>query len=198
MDDKRIRRFYMKKILVLLFVVMGLCAKSYKIDKTIKCTYVNVLGQPTKAETYIYVSDETLDIYVRSSIYVDCLKLDKENRIMLLRVIYTYKEWCKIATQDKDKLANEITKDKICFYWKYLNNNDWTCIDPLTVSYNVFSQNTSRHQLVLVFNGSDFRQDIPVLYMEYDDVLELEKILDEDYIIEQLKELKHKEDKIYK
>lgn len=177
----------MKKILVLFIIIISLYAEEYLIDETVNMSYVNTLDMLVKAETYIYLDSRNFNLYIQESIYKNCLSMNRENRDVLQKAIEKYKEWNKIAIQNKKLVNKEITRDKIQLHWAYQTSKNWNhCF--IEVAYYMFSQTETEHQFLIVLGLTENRTDIPVFYMNHDEVEELESMLKEDFIIQKIYE----------
>ena len=118
-------------------------------------------------------------------IYTYTLDLTIQDRENILLSISKYKEWQEIAISNKVEVEKDINNFKISrIYWGTPNNFDKIMNKP-EITLRIFSQNIERHQLVITsekLKSEYSTDDLPIIYLEYDEVIKLEKILSEENI----------------
>jgi hypothetical protein len=179
---------------IIIIITLFICnifhgLESYKIKEKLICKQINILNQVEKVENYIYLNQETIDIYIQVSLYRDCIKLNKTDRSIILEAIKKYKKWHQIAISNKKTLIREIDKVRVNYFWSYINQNEWYNVEDYVISCNFFSQTEIRHQFVIDFSITNNRDDTPVLYFDYEDIESLEYILSDVFINKKLKEI---------
>lgn len=137
-------------------------------------------------------------------IYTYTLDLTIQDRENILLSISKYKEWQEIAISNKVEVEKNINIFKISrIYWGTPNNFD-KVMDRPEIMLEILSQNIERHQLVIKsekLKSGYSNDDLPIIYLDYNEVIKLEKILSEESISNSIvKEVKKtsKEDELFK
>lgn len=136
----------------------------------------------------------TLDLIYNNNSYIYFITLSDKERKLLLNAIDKYKQWNKIAIDNKaeaDKMIDSF--DITSIFWRLQNQNSGYMGTDIGMHIKFFSQTKDRHQFVIYFDEakSDKNQfitvSVPTLYLDNKEILKLEKLLQNSHINKTLK-----------
>jgi len=130
-----------------------------------------------------------------------------DDEIKLLRdAISKYKIWRETAIKNEIELQKEINEFEVDnIFWAMKDSTGYKMTNP-SIALIFLSQNTNRHQLVIVAqnlksdNDIDITQTLPKIYLDYEEVIKLENLLNEENINSTMEEkikAKQKEDCLF-
>jgi len=205
----------MKKIIIIMFVFIANffifsqddtpTVKAEKFEYWLKegcpaLIYNDILKGFNDSKITIYIKlnqgfakKNSLEFYFNDFVNRNSIEINLEKKNEILDIINKYKEWNDQAIKENVKIEKEINKMKIVeISWKYLSSEDWYGSGRNDIFFKFFSQNTKHHQLLIIFPkvksyNNEFITNRPeTLYLDYNNVLILEKLLSDDYINAQL------------
>ena len=187
---------------ILFFAVMVIhCGFLFADEHVIfkgKCGEYNDVWKTMNDQDYqIRYDDEEEVFYFVSSDWISTswIYLTRNNLAKLRTIFEKYFEWETTAVQNKVKLEKEIPDSKITqrVTWKW--GDDWYSATGLVISFTFFSQNETRHQLVLSTNkvsSSNMFIDFNIegFYFEKDQVRAFYNAISESNITKELETIK--------
>ncbi len=184
----------MKKLIKIMFVLLLIVTPLYS-QKEVALTRINARYYNSLSET---VSEFKLQINgvqrkgeTFAFVYFSPTKLryaaifTQEKRVKLLAALKKYKEWQKIAIDNKVEHIKNIVSFPISGVIEF--NSNTVAYDPdLTIRFA--SNSITDHFLVFIFHetttGNKFAKMIPsAFFLDYESVLLLEKLLQENYFV---------------
>ena len=189
----------MNKLIAIIAVALSLITPSivsakdtemrFLMEEDITGLFINSLNRFDEKLVYFIVDIKkkytNVEMRYEDWIHTYTLDLTIQDRENILLSISKYKEWQEIAISNKVEVEKNINNFKISrIYWGTSNNFDKIMNKP-EITLRIFSQNIERHQLVITsekLKSEYFTDDLPIIYLEYDEVIKLEKILSEENI----------------
>ena len=189
----------MNKLIAIIAVALSLITPSivsakdtemrFLMEEDITGLFINSLNRFDEKLVYFIVDIKkkytNVEIRYEDWIHTYTLDLTIQDRENILLSISKYKEWQEIAISNKVEVEKNINNFKISrIYWGTSNNFDKIMNKP-EITLRIFSQNIERHQLVIISEkliSGYSTNDLPTIYLEYDEVIKLEKILSEENI----------------
>ena len=189
----------MNKLIAIIAVALSLITPSivsakdtemrFLMEEDITGLFINSLNRFDEKLVYFIVDIKkkytNVEIRYEDWIHTYTLDLTIQDRENILLSISKYKEWQEIAISNKVEVEKNINNFKISrIYWGTSNNFDKIMNKP-EITLRFFSQNIERHQLVITsekLKSEYSTDDLPIIYLEYDEVIKLEKILSEENI----------------
>ena len=189
----------MNKFLTIIAIALSLITPSivsakdteirFVMEEDITGLFINSLNRTDEKLVYFIVDVKkkytNIEMRYEDWIYTYTLDLTIQDRENILLSISKYKEWQEIAISNKVEVEKDINNFKISrIYWGTPNNFDKIMNKP-EITLRIFSQNIERHQLVIISEkliSGYSTDDLPTIYLEYDEVIKLEKILSEENI----------------
>ena len=189
----------MNKLIAIIAVALSLITPSivsakdtemrFLMEEDITGLFINSLNRFDEKLVYFIVDIKkkytNVEIRYEDWIHTYTLDLTIQDRENILLSISKYKEWQEIAISNKVEVEKNINNFKISrIYWGTSNNFDKIMNKP-EITLRIFSQNIERHQLVITsekLKSEYSTDDLPIIYLEYDEVIKLEKILSEENI----------------
>ena len=189
----------MNKLIAIIAVALSLITPSivsakdtemrFLMEEDITGLFINSLNRFDEKLVYFIVDIKkkytNVEMRYEDWIHTYTLDLTIQDRENILLSISKYKEWQEIAISNKVEVEKNINNFKISrIYWGTSNNFDKIMNKP-EITLRIFSQNIERHQLVITsekLKSEYSTDDLPIIYLEYDEVIKLEKILSEENI----------------
>ena len=146
------------------------------------------------------INNNRVDLYFSDGFTTVALELTEEDRQNLQMMIDKYFKWRAKALEMEVELHKEIATSKIKAWFKF--GDDWyrSCGKNVRLLSTFFSQSIKRHQLILSFGkiydcDNEYIHHRPdKLYFDYEDVLALQKGLDEKTLTDFKQVLREKEE----
>ena len=160
------------------------------IDKTISIKVTNEISNknPNKPPKIKVVTQKT-NINCIELIFSDALQqfnisLNPIQRKDFLNAIQKYKEWNSIAIKNKQEIQKDIARvNSEYLYWRYQSSSEGYSSSSYYIVTRFLSQNIKHHQFLLHFPeakstyNSYITANPDTLYLEYEEVVKLEKLL---------------------
>ena len=193
----------MKRITIIFFVILLLCAYNVFADEHLlysgKCYIFNdVLKTSDDADYAIKYDDEDDVFFLRIDDWINkaWIHLTRNDIAKLRKNIEKYFEWEKLAVEKAVKLEKDLPDSTINteVTWKF--GDDWQSAMGLNVYFVFFSQNTTRHQLVLYsskvtsYKNQFITYKMDDLYFDKNQVQQLYNAIKEETLSKQLEEIK--------
>lgn len=193
----------MKRITIIFFVILLLCAYNVFADEHLlysgKCYKFNdVLKTSDDADYAIKYDDEDDVFFLRIDDWINkaWIHLTRNDIAKLRKNIEKYFEWEKLAVEKAVKLEKDLPDSTINteVTWKF--GDDWQSAMGLNVYFVFFSQNTTRHQLVLYsskatsYKNQFITYKMDDLYFDKNQVQQLYNAIKEETLSKQLEEIK--------
>lgn len=153
-NNNKMKKLFLSISLIFL-LSFDLFADEYSIFKGNAYTYNNVWKNLDETQFLIKYDDEKNIYYLFTEDWINkiwiCLSEDDLQTIR--NTIAKYQDWVKIAKENQVEIYKEIPNSSIKtkVLWLY-GEDDWYSASGLVLSFNLLSQNTQRHQLVITSN----------------------------------------------
>lgn len=185
-------------ILVLCCLICSVFAGEYTLYSG-KCSeYNSIFENLIDKDFQIRYDDENNQFYFYISDWINTawIVLSKEDLILMCKNFNKYFEWEKLAIEKSTKLGKELPESKIKtkVVWKF--GDEWCNSDGFDLNFMFFSQNTTRHQLVLYSNKVSASRNqfitykIDGLYFDLYQVKDFYEALDESKLDIQIQKIK--------
>ena len=191
----------MKKLIIFLALVLILITQATANEHLLftgKCYEFNDLIKEFSSEEYAIKYDDKDDIfYLRTSDWINnaWIHLTWNDLAKLRMNLEKYFEWEKLAVEKSVKLEKALPNSEIStkVTWKF--GDDWYSAWYFTLNFTFYSQNTSRHQLVLTSSkatGSNqfVTYKIDGYYFDKKHVQQLYDAINEEALKKQVAEIK--------
>ncbi len=159
-------------------------------DKKIQFNVYNDILKDFKGNTafLIYdIEDQAVGISFVDFIHSNRIFLNDESRLQLISLLDKYLEWEQTAVENKDKLDKVLGTVPSKAYWNVKNREMYTSYSQsLTVTF--FSQNPSRHQVVISFpqyksvRNQYITHSPETMYLEKKSAVQLRDLLKNDSV----------------
>lgn len=153
-EGEKMKKIFLSIGLILL-LSFGLFADEYTVFAGNAYTYNSVWKNLDETQFLIRYDDEENIYYLFTSDWLNkiWIYLSEDDLQTIRNTIAKYQDWVKIAKENRVEIDKEIPNSSIRtkVVWLY-GDDDWYSASGLVLVFEVLSQNSQRHQLVITSN----------------------------------------------
>ena len=186
----------MKKVILYLCFFGVLFSQETQIGKVKAKKYNDLLSQFIDTSlSFTYVPDsEQVGMYQKSALATSAHIMTLDDRDTLIKIVDKYLEWRQTAIENEVKIEKKIEIDFNSFSG-FMYGGDLYISENGEMYGTLFSRSEKKHELVLTFEelvstSNEYITHKPDrLYIEYEDVLNLKKLISDENIEKVIEEI---------